>query len=89
MKEEWYGRRQGVAHLSVSFGSTSSSNDVSYVVVREKPHDVFVRSGDADLVTYAVLTFMEWVLHAVLMVCGALWSVGDGSGWVQNKRPGQ
>ncbi|EER10796.1 heat shock 40 kDa protein, putative [Perkinsus marinus ATCC 50983] len=46
----------------LSFGSTSSSNDVSYVVVREKPHDVFVRSGDADLVTYAVLTFMEWLV---------------------------
>ncbi|KAF4731600.1 DnaJ sub B member 9 [Perkinsus olseni] len=47
----------------ISFASTTSSaNDVSYLVIREKPHDTFERSGEADLVTFAVLSLMEWLI---------------------------
>ncbi|KAF4759503.1 hypothetical protein FOZ63_027906, partial [Perkinsus olseni] len=42
--------------------TTSSANGVSYLVIREKPHDTFERSGEADLVTFAVLSLMEWLI---------------------------
>ncbi|KAF4659946.1 hypothetical protein FOL46_006367 [Perkinsus olseni] len=51
----------------IRFASTASSaNDVSYLVIREKPHDTFERSGEADLVTFAVLSLMEWTEGPVM-----------------------